>query len=163
MFHVYISDACAYDQSLCCCVSLCDGKATIFDCGEEKHRLCVQSGNQRHVLCLITDSTLFLGIQTNRHFRTHWCNPEPPNDGPFLARGPFGTRRVLPGEFVLGYQTGPILRSSPWHYVVNYRIRWDYVQVSQPLTFFNLTSTYTWDMGLSFLLHVMSRVTSLIN
>jgi hypothetical protein len=44
---------------------LCDGKVTIFEYGEEKHKLDTQNRNQTHVLWLITDVTLFTGIQTN--------------------------------------------------------------------------------------------------
>jgi hypothetical protein len=55
---VYRTVCCSYDHV---CVPLCDGKVTIFKCGEEKHKLGVQNGNQAHVLLLITNGILFQG------------------------------------------------------------------------------------------------------
>jgi hypothetical protein len=46
------------------CVSLCDGKVAIFECGEEKLCLDAQNGNQTHMLWLNRDETLYPGIQT---------------------------------------------------------------------------------------------------
>jgi hypothetical protein len=45
---------------------LCDGKVTIFKCGEEKLCLGAQKDNQTHVLWLNRDGTLYPGTQTTR-------------------------------------------------------------------------------------------------
>jgi hypothetical protein len=46
------------------CMSLCDGKVTIFECSEEKLCLGAQNNNRTHVLWLNIDGTLYPGIQT---------------------------------------------------------------------------------------------------
>jgi hypothetical protein len=67
---------------------LCDGKVTIFECGEEKHSLGAKNGNQTHVMWLNRDGTLCPCIQTT-------CTSIRDDVRLKVARGPFATRRDI--------------------------------------------------------------------
>jgi hypothetical protein len=72
MFHVCITVCCAYDRLFAVvCRYVMVRSPYIFECGEEKQKLDAQNSNQTHAFLLITDGTLFPGIQTNMYLCMH--------------------------------------------------------------------------------------------
>jgi hypothetical protein len=105
------------------CVSLCDGKVAIFECGEEKLCLDAQNGNQTHMLWLNRDETLYPGIQTTCTSVRVDVTPTAKRWAKY-GRGPFamrrGTRLVAPvvQESSPTYQTRPKVYNNSFVYLV---------------------------------------------